>query len=88
MISILFYHWIKARAGLFKEIMNITTKIIDYFKTAKIELKKVVWPTKKETVRYTLIVIGMSLAVAIFFGILDFIFNIGLEKMLTRDFLK
>lgn len=64
--------------------MNITTKIADYFKTAKIELKKVVWPTKKETVRYSLIVIGMSLAVAIFFGILDFIFNIGLEQMLTQ----
>lgn len=63
--------------------MNITTKITDYFKTSKVELKKVVWPTKKDTIRYSLIVIGMSLAVAAFLGILDFIFNIGLERLLT-----
>lgn len=63
--------------------MNITAKIIDYFKTSQVELKKVVWPTKKDTFRYSLIVIGMSLAVAAFLGILDFFFNIGLERILT-----
>ena len=62
--------------------MNIIAKIVDYFKTAKVELKKVVWPTKKDTTRYSLIVIGMSLGVAIFFGLLDFVFNIGLEKLI------
>lgn len=63
--------------------MGLGTKIIDYFKTSQVELKKVVWPTKKDTIRYSLIVIGMSLAVAAFLGLLDFIFNIGLERMLT-----
>lgn len=63
--------------------MSLTTKITDYFKTSKVELKKVVWPTKKDTFRYSLIVIGMSLAVAAFLGLLDFIFNLGLERILT-----
>lgn len=63
--------------------MSLTAKITDYFKTSKVELKKVVWPTKKDTFRYSLIVIGMSLAVAAFLGILDFVFNLGLERFLT-----
>jgi preprotein translocase subunit SecE len=64
--------------------MNILNKITEYFRTSQIELKKVVWPSKKETTRYSLIVIGMSLSVAIFFGILDFIFNLGLTKLISR----
>jgi len=52
------------------------SKIIDYFKGSLAEMKKVVWPTKKQTTTYTLIVIGMSIGVAIFFGILDYLFNI------------
>ncbi|HBV58270.1 MAG TPA: preprotein translocase subunit SecE [Candidatus Magasanikbacteria bacterium] len=64
--------------------MNILNKITEYFRTSKIELKKVVWPSKKETTRYSLIVIGMSLSVAVFFGILDFIFNLGLTKLISR----
>lgn len=64
--------------------MSITTKVVEYFRTSQIELKKVVWPSKKETTRYSLIVIGMSLGVAIFFGILDFVFNLGLTKLISR----
>ncbi len=64
--------------------MNITNKVTEYFRTSQIELKKVVWPSKKETTRYSLIVIGMSLGVAIFFGILDFVFNLGLTKLISR----
>ncbi len=64
--------------------MSITNKVAEYFRTSQIELKKVVWPSKKETTRYSLIVIGMSLGVAIFFGILDFVFNLGLTKLISR----
>lgn len=64
--------------------MSILNKVTEYFRTSQIELKKVVWPSKKETTRYSLIVIGMSLSVAVFFGILDFIFNLGLTKLISR----
>lgn len=63
--------------------MSIGAKIVDYFKTSKVELKKVAWPTKKETTRYTLIVVGLCIAVAIFFGILDSVFNLGLEQIIS-----
>jgi len=50
-------------------------KLITFIKEAKIELFKVNWPSKKQTLNYTLIVIGVSLAVAAFLGGLDYIFN-------------
>lgn len=56
----------------------------DYFKTSWVELKKVVWPTREQTIRYSLIVIGLSIATAVFFGILDYAFNLGLEKFIIR----
>jgi len=64
--------------------MSISAKVIDYFKSARQELKKVIWPNSKETTRYSLLVIGVSLAVAAFFGILDFVFNLGLTKLISR----
>lgn len=49
-------------------------RLINHLREVKIELKKVNWPTKKETLRLTLIVVGVSLATALFLGALDFIF--------------
>lgn len=51
----------------------IFNKIITFLKEVRLEIKKVNWPTKEETLRYTLIVIGVSVTVAIFLGGLDFI---------------
>jgi len=50
-------------------------KLITFIKEARTELFKVNWPSKKQTLNYTLIVIGLSLAVAAFLGGLDYIFN-------------
>lgn len=50
------------------------SKLVNYLKESKAELKKVTWPTRKETTKHTLIVIGISAFVAVFLGILDFIF--------------
>ncbi len=58
------------------------TKLAKYIKASFLEMKKVTWPTKKETVDYTVLVIGVSLAVAAFLGGLDFIFQKGLEMFL------
>ncbi|MBU1160095.1 preprotein translocase subunit SecE [Patescibacteria group bacterium] len=50
-------------------------KIIEYIKGTKAELKHVNWPSRKQTINATLLVIGVSLAVAIFLGFFDFIFS-------------
>lgn len=47
-------------------------------------MKKVTWPTKKETYNYTLLVIGISIAVALFLGLLDYLFTIGFQTIFNR----
>ena len=59
-------------------------KIITYLKASIEEMKKVTWPTKKETYNYTLLVIFISLGVALFLGLLDIIFSKGLEYLITN----
>ena len=48
------------------------SKIIQFFKDVKVELGKVVWPSRREALRATGIVILFSLFVAFFLGIIDF----------------
>ena len=62
--------------------MSIFQKLIQYFKESKEELKKVVWPSKKETVNLTLLVIIISLAVAFFLGLIDWLLTISLGKFI------
>ncbi len=62
--------------------MKIFEKIKTFFKEVWTEVKKVNWPTRQETFRYTLLVIGISMAVAAFLGILDFIYIKILEKFI------
>lgn len=59
-------------------------KVINYIKGSIEEMKKVTWPTKKETTNYTLLVIGVSLAVAIFLGALDYIFEFILQLIINK----
>jgi len=56
---------------------------ITFLKEVRAEMNNVSWPSKKETTRLTGIVVGISLIVAIFIGILDFLFT-----NLTTLFLK
>ncbi|HBA45709.1 preprotein translocase subunit SecE [Candidatus Nomurabacteria bacterium RIFCSPLOWO2_02_40_28] len=59
------------------------SKITDYFKETRTELKHVVWPSRSQTIYYTLIVIVLSVLVAYYLGIFDFIFSKGLEKIIS-----
>ena len=50
-------------------------KLTNYLRESYQELRKVVWPTKQETINHTLLVIGISLGVAALLGALDFLFT-------------
>ena len=60
------------------KIKLIKEKIIRFLKEAKIELKKVTWPTPKQTIASTSVVIIVVIIVSIFLGIVDF----GLAKVI------
>lgn len=55
-------------------------KLTNYIKETKLEMKSVVWPSKKQAVNYTLLVIGVSVVVAMFLGGFDMLFAFLLKK--------
>jgi len=57
--------------------------IIKYIKDSWIELKKVVWPSRRDTYRNTLLVIAVSVAIALFLGLSDYGLNLGLEQLIS-----
>ena len=59
-------------------------KLTNYIKESIAEMKKVTWPTKKETRNYTLLVIGISIGVALFLGLLDYIFTTGFQLIINK----
>lgn len=60
------------------------SKFIHFFKDVKSELFKVIWPTRQETIRYTLTVIVFSLGVALILGAADYGLLKGFEVLLTK----
>jgi len=62
---------------LFLNKTNVMNKLFNYIKNSRRELKKVVWPTRKQATNHTLLVIAFSLVVAIFLGLIDY----GLNKL-------
>ena len=50
--------------------------IITFLKEVKEELLKVAWPTREQTIRYTILVIIVTVAVGLFLGGLDYILTL------------
>jgi preprotein translocase subunit SecE len=59
-------------------------KIKKFFEEARTELRHVNWPTRKEGVRLTSIVIGLSLGLAVFLGLFDYIFTYIMKIFVLR----
>lgn len=45
--------------------------VVDFFRDSRAELRKVVWPTREETMQMTMIVIGMVIVLALFLWGMD-----------------
>mgnify|MGYP003816525835 CR=1 FL=1 len=59
-------------------------KLTNFFKEVGSEIKKITWPTRQETIKYTLIVIGVSVIVAIILGGFDFILVRLMDKFIFK----
>lgn len=56
--------------------------ITDYLKGTKVELRQVSWPTRKQTINFTAIVVAVALGIAVFLGFFDFVFTLILEQVI------
>jgi preprotein translocase subunit SecE len=71
----------KQRSPLGK-LTSLPTTALAFVKEARDELKKVTWPTRQTTIRYTLIVIIASIIVGLVIGGIDYLFQLGLESII------
>ena len=51
---------------------NIFTQTARFLREVKIELKKVTWPTRKQTIGSTAVVIALVMLISLFLGFVDF----------------
>ena len=61
-----------------------SSRVVTFFKEVKSELKKVVWPSRKQLVNNTLIVIAAVLIIGIVIWAFDAIFQYGLFRFLQK----
>ncbi|MCG6905872.1 MAG: preprotein translocase subunit SecE [Desulfobacteraceae bacterium] len=57
---------------------NILDKSLQFLREVKVELKKVTWPTRKQAVGSTVVVIVVVMIVSLFLGVVD----MGLSSMI------
>jgi preprotein translocase subunit SecE len=62
---------------------NTIERMRTFWQESRQEFKRVNWPTREETVRYTMFVIGFSIVLSLFLGILDFAFVKALEQLIA-----
>lgn len=65
-----------------KKTKNPVLWLFRYVRESKEEMGKVTWPSQKETIKYSALVIVISLFVAAFFGGLDWLLSLGLEQII------
>ena len=50
---------------------NILTKSMQFLREVKVELKKVTWPSRKQTIGSTVVVIALVMIISLFLGVVD-----------------
>lgn len=65
-------------------VFNIIMKIGTYIKETQAEMKHVSWPTRKQAIAFTAIVVLVSVAVAVLLGFFDFLFTLGIEQFIVQ----
>lgn len=58
-------------------------RLKDFFEKSKLELKKVTWPTRKETTATCLAVVALVVLVSIFLGVVDLALSKIVEVILA-----
>ncbi|MBP6856234.1 MAG: preprotein translocase subunit SecE [Candidatus Pacebacteria bacterium] len=57
--------------------------IFNYFRETKTEMKHVTWPTRKQVISFTVIVIILSLITAVFLGFFDYLFANAIKQLVS-----
>ena len=78
----------KSKSGAAATTIRDENAIVKYFKATRAELRKVTWPTRDETKTLTTIIVIVTIAMAIFLGLLDYIFQIVAAGIISGDYIR
>ena len=88
LVGIVSYYYLTQISILFRALMVLASVVVslviffqtqrgktlwEFFQGSRVEIKKVIWPTKQETFQTTLTVFVFVLIMGIFFWLLDFL---------------
>ncbi|ADE84050.1 preprotein translocase subunit SecE [Rhodobacter capsulatus] len=54
---------------------------IQFLSQVRSEVGKITWPTRREVVLTTVMVLTMAMVAAIFFSLVDWVINLGIKAM-------
>jgi preprotein translocase subunit SecE len=57
--------------------------VVTFFKEVKVELSKIVWPSREEFIGATVVALIVILAFTLFLGVVNYLFHIGALKVLS-----
>ena len=55
---------------------------IQYIRDTRAELVHVVWPTRRQAIGFTLMVIAVSIVISLILGLFDYIFSLIIQKFI------
>lgn len=64
-------------------LMGKVKELVEFFEESKVEIKKVVWPTRKETVTTCIAVLVVSVVIALYLGVVDLALSKFVEVVLS-----
>jgi len=67
-----------------KESSGSSNPVARYLRETRGELRKVTWPTREESWRLTLIVLGVSFVMSVFLWVFDWLFSNSIQIVLER----
>jgi preprotein translocase subunit SecE len=62
--------------------------VVKYFQDTRAELRRVTWPTRDETKTLTTVIVAVTLVMAAFLGILDYLFQVVVAGVIGGDLIR
>lgn len=59
-------------------------RLINYFKDTRSEMNHVSWPTREQTINFTVVVMAFAVATGALLGVFDFVFSLILKSFILN----
>jgi preprotein translocase subunit SecE len=73
------------RLNPFAWLADRVRRIVTFYKQVVAELRKVIWPTRKELLTYTSVVLVFVVIMVAIVGVFDFVFGQGVLQVFGRN---